>query len=368
MAELVEQEKERRRYAFLGRTRYRRVVVCPMLALGTLLPAKGDAMPEAYGGSTSAILLTHDTKPTKESGDGWTVLTYELLEPSTDPGLSIPSDWTVAPNARQVHLLVTRGVQHREVLEIPNGTTYSTVLESLAMGTAYPGETGIWQSRLDDIRIREDSRPGKAALTLVFNPPSIRRALEENPDHARLLADVSDEAVRVHKDLDDHLVWAEHWEAVDSTYEGRRWRPATGAGVQHKSRTLLRLQMAASNGILSTILHLHDSLNEGAMFGGTCAPGTLRMAGAHIEQVISDQSLMYVDALMEYNVGGWNNETTVQAYHYKVYRLPVYDNAGDVIADRYRMVGNWEPYGVPYVTRLYELKPWSTLERTLVWT
>ena len=338
MAELVEQEKERRRYAFLGRTRYRRVVVCPMLALGTLLPAKGDAMPEAYGGSTSAILLTHDTKPTKESGDGWTVLTYELLEPSTDPGLSIPSDWTVAPNARQVHLLVTRGVQHREVLEIPNGTTYSTVLESLAMGTAYPGETGIWQSRLDDIRIREDSRPGKAALTLVFNPPSIRRALEENPDHARLLADVSDEAVRVHKDLDDHLVWAEHWEAVDSTYEGRRWRPATGAGVQHKSRTLLRLQMAASKGILSTILHLHD------------------------------QSLMYVDALMEYNVGGWNNETTVQVYHYRVLKLPVYDTDGAAIDDRYRTVGNWEPYGVPYVTRLYELKPWSTLERTLVWT
>jgi len=366
---LPERKEKRFDYAFLGRVRYQRVVTCPWATRADDLPAKGSAMPEEYDGDISAILLNYRTERPKESGAALTTLLYELLEPSTDPGLSIPADWTVAPSARQVHLLVTRGMQHRETLEVPNGTTYLTVIESVPVGTPYPGEEGIWQSRLDDIRIREGSRPGKAALTLVFNPPTIRRVLEENPDKARLLADVSDQPVQPWQDLSTPAkpVWAEKWALVGETYQGCRWRPVTG-GIQHKSRTLLRLQMAASPGILGVILNLHDTVNAGPLFGGMCAGGTLRMAGAHIEQVISDQSLMYVDALMEFNRQGWNNETTVQTYYYKVLKLPVYDTAGAAIDDRYRTVGNWSPSGDPVAVTLYASAGWGSLEKVLVWT
>jgi len=364
MATLVEQREKRSEYAFLGRVRYRRVVVCPWAARGDLLPAKGSAMPAAYDGNTSAILIERPTATGSADGGARTVLTYELLEAGTNPELPIPATWTVAPGTPQVHLAVARGVRHRVELEVPGGTSYATVIAALPLYTPYPGEEGVWVSRLDEFFLRDGSRPGRAALMLVFNPPDRWAVLRSNPGKA-LLEVVGGGTEYVPKqDLDGEFVQWEREATVDSEKTRERWRVAEGKGTKLKTGTTLRLSLMASNAYIPTLLALLDTVNSSVLPKlGNAGQETLLFRQYRLAiEVTALENHSAIELYFEVNLDGWNADTKVQHEVLKAYQVAVYDSDGAKVDGKYATILRWEPPSGdtgPAVRRMYDKENWE---------
>lgn len=374
MANLTEQTEQRRDYAFLGRRRYQRVVNCPWDAADDLLPAKGSLMPSAYEGNTSAILIHLDSNTDPDDGGARTVLIYELLEAGVGLGLAIPATWTEAPGSPEVHVRVARGVQHRVTLEVPNGTTYQGVIAAIPFYTPYPDATAesIWYSRLDDVRIRDDSRPGRAALTLTFNPPDRWGVVRDNLGKA-VLEVVGGGTEYVPKyDLDGNYVEWEQAATVDDELTRERWRVAAGKGTNLKAATNLRLSLMAHDAYIPTLLALQDTVN-GAVLShfGNAAPETLlfRTYRLHIE-IAAPEGYQALELYFEFNLDGWNNDTAVIHEVLKAYQLAVYDSDKEKVEGKTATVLRWEPAqdtnadgvtgdATPQKRRLYDTENWE---------
>ena len=372
MAVLFEHREERRQYAFLGRVRYRRVVSCPWPAVADLLPAKGSAMLEAYGGDTAAILIDLVAATDADDGGARTVLTYELLEAGTDPELPLPATWTIAPGSPQVHLVVARGVRHRVTLEVPSGTSDAAVMAVIPLYTPYPGSEGVWASRLDEFFIRDDSRPGRAALTLVFNPPGRWGVLRNNPGKA-ILEVVGGGTEYVPKmDLDGEFVEWEREATVDGELSRERWRVAEGKGTKLKSATNLRLSLMAAHAYIPTFDALLDTVNGSILpkFGNA---GEETLLFRHYRLVMEVSALEGYSALelyFERNPNGWNNDTKVQHEVLKAYRVAVHDSDSEKITGKYTTIPRWvaatttnedgvSESATPQPRRLYDRENWG---------
>jgi len=285
--------------------------------------------------------------------------------------MAAPSTWTKLRARSRGNWRGRTGENYIIDYAAPVGQTFASVFSAFPKWQPYPGTTGIFRPLLEDVEIEVERAPDDQDLVrLHYLTPTWWGVLKQNPDKARLLATVNEVAVRPDYDLDGKAVWAEKWKKVGSAYKALRFRPISGSGLQHHARTMLRLQVMATSGVLGTILDLHDSINAGAM-GFGAGPGTVRMAGAHTETVMSEAALTFLDAVMEYNKKGWNKDTEVQMFEWRIHKMQLYDAAGVAISNSYRDVGDWFPVageGSTRIAKLHESEDWSGLNRQIIWT
>ena len=283
--------------------------------------------------------------------------------------MGVPSTWTERHDSREWYDDVNRG--DTVIWRWDTSASHAAIARALPAYSRGPGtKGGLFAPVLQHRRVlQHPTQTGMRIVEAIYSPPSWRAVLERNPGKARLLADVSEIAIRPRGDLDEKMVWGE------KTIDGVRYRfePISGSGLQHLARTMLRLQVAASEGVLGTILALHDSTNAAATSFGAGA-GTLRLAGAHTETVASSDAapLTFLDAIMEYNRNGWNKDTVVGASRYEVRQEAVLDASGTAVSPaRTHNVGVWVPAtgaDATRVVRLYKDEGWSALNKVIIWT
>jgi len=284
-----------------------------------------------------------------------------------------PSTWTRIEGEVRGEYRGRSGYNVIERYSTPLGTTFAAVEAAFPRWSAYGGQTGTFKPLLEDYTVEDARAPdARDLVTLYWLAPTWRGILERNPNKARLLAAVNEVAVRPDYDLDGEAVWAEKWVEDGAVWKAIRFRPISGSGLQHHARTLLRLQVVATQGILGSILALHDTVNAAATTFGA-GPGTLRMAGANTETVMSDEPLTFLDAVMEFNKKRWNEDTEVQAFEYRVHKVQVYDTDGTAVTGTgsTRDVGDWYPRTGPgnkRIARLHESVGWGGLDKQIVWT
>jgi len=284
-----------------------------------------------------------------------------------------PATWTKLRTRSRANWHGRTGENYVIEYGAPVGQTLAAVHTAFPKWSHYGGTTGTFRPTLEDVDIEVEGalRGTRDLVRLHYLAPTWRGVLERNPNKARLLASINEVAVRPERDLDKEWVWHEEWEKIGLVYSPVRWRPVSGSGLQHHARTLLRLQVVGTQGVLGAILALHDTVNAGATSFGA-PPGTLRMAGGNTETVMSEDSLTFLDAVMEYNKKGWNKDTEVQKFEYRVLKVPLYDyETGETITDRYREVGDWWPMtgkDATYTARLHKAASWAGLDKQIVWT
>jgi len=291
--------------------------------------------------------------------------------------MSIPSTWkrkwgrvTLGANWR-------RGRFVREAYEVPLDTDFSDVETAVPLGSLYGGGThlptgsGAWPDYfppiLEDYTIDDGYSASKSLVSLLWGPPTWGRVLEDNPNHGILSLMVSGDEVRPKYDLSTPAlpVWRESWDGVTPT----KCEPISGKGTVLLPRAMIRLQVVINDATLETFLAIVGACNDDTMtnmFG--VAALTLRCAGAHSEHVMSGTAYSMADLLFEYNIKGWNAETEVQKYIYKVKEVPVYDENDDAIAGRFREVGSWEATeDPPYPVVLAESQDFSGIDALVGW-
>jgi len=282
-----------------------------------------------------------------------------------------PSTWTRIEGEVRGEYRGRRGYNVIERYSAPLGTTFANVEAAFPRFSAYGGMTGTFKPLLEDYTVEDARAPdARDLVTLYWLAPTWRAVLERNPNKARLLASMNEVAVRPKKDLDGKNVWGEVWTKLADGVRGAKFEPISGSGLQHHARTLFRYQVAATSGIVGTVLGLHDTVNQNGMSFGA-GPGTLRLAGMHSETVMSEQALTFIDILMAYNVASWNKDTVVQQYEYRVYRMQARNQTtGALIAGIFENVGNWyaiEGAAGKHVAKLHKAEDWSGIDKMIVW-
>jgi len=320
-------------------------------------------MPDAYGGDTSAILIGSTPVTSKVTGQARIRLTYERLDEGSDPGLSVPANWTFLGRSPGYRGDRYRGLFVTETLEVPEGLSDAAVVAAVPYGTVYPGRggDGIWAPAMRRYSFRNAHRPGRGSLVFDFEPPSPERVLIEHTDHVLVEARSRSISYRPFTDLKGDYVWHQR-RGVAAADLSEKWEPVVGAGLEVKGRTLFRTRFAREYGMGGALIQYKDTLNSVIMTQyWNCPTGTLRFVDWTKRRAPTTEKLWIYDCLIEYMAEGWNEETEVQKYEYRAYQIPLRDEAGVVLtgdAADTREVGDWEPVGDPYFAEFYKAKQW----------
>lgn len=233
----------------------------------------------------------------------------------------------------------------------------------------------IFRPLLQRVRVQRQVRPGLAWLTCFYEPPTMKQVQYRNLGRGLLTLDVSTDEVRPMWDLGTPAlqVW---WQGLDAgENKFLRYIPTSGKGTTLLGRVMLELHVVTTQSTAEAIAALasdssgHSTINSGAManvFGA--AAKTLRMLGVRSQRASMTAAYYEVQARMEYNGAGWNNDTYVQEQEWRIQQVREYDEEGVALTHRFHPHGDWRNTAAdPWRAKLYNAVSWSAVDRSVGW-
>jgi len=269
--------------------------------------------------------------------------------------MGIPANWTERHDSREWRDDAELGSTVIYRWDVPAKTTHAAIEKALPAYAAAPGTYGRFRPLLRHRRTWMDSVQQSRIVEAVYSEPTISETLERRPGYGILLGETTEEQVRLVKDKNGKYVHHEE--------EGKLWRVVSGDPYVWAGRVRLRLRWAASTAIYQDLYPKVDTVCSHEMFGARA--GRLRMAGLHWTWSTTSPDIMLYDVLLEYNPDGWNEYTKVQKYVFKVRKVQVIDDDGNLVGNRYRDEGEWVADGdtKAYAAKKFDAIPWADLAK-----
>jgi hypothetical protein len=281
--------------------------------------------------------------------------------------MAIPASWSLTYGNVAGAAHDRRGVTVLERYRASAGTTLATARAALPMRSVHPaGGGGLFASRLQQVELTEGARDGRPLVAYHWLPPTLEEILEEHPDHVLVEVEADHTAYKPHKDAKGNYVWHRHYDQANE--QALKWEPAKGQGIKMRPRMKFRTRLARPYDYVPLLRDITLTTNWGVMAQyNNCDGGTLLLTQWARRRAPTVAQLYIYDVLSVWDPRGWNNETHVQKYEYRVYEVKVRNADGTEIADRYRTVGDWYPSGDTYPAQFYEEGWWGILLGNFSW-
>jgi len=278
--------------------------------------------------------------------------------------MAIPANWTVAWARSRGQGWNQRGKVYDMGYHAPAGTTLAVAEAALPYDTLYRGESGddVFASRLQSVVVDPDRKTKEVVVGYHYEPPTLEDVLIRNTKYVLVEARSVGAAYRPFADLNGDYVW--HEERDPSGGPSYKWEPVAGSGVRHDGRTQFRTRFARDYGMGGILSETYQDSVNGAIYQQywNFPTGRLRFAAWTRARAPTTTKLWIYDCLIESHPKGWNEETEVQKYEYRAFKIPLRDSEGVLLdPEEHRIVSDWFPTGETYFAENYAKKQWPLI-------
>ena len=271
--------------------------------------------------------------------------------------MAIPATWSVAWERSRGAGHDLAGKTYDVAYNAPAGTTLAAAEAAVPYGSYYTGQSGDWGARLRDVAAQPDRRTKEVLVSYHYAPPTVEEALLLDTNKVLVETRSSNFAYYPVTDWNGDNVWRAMREDDAGSV---KWEITKGAGVKFEERILFRTRFARDYGMGANLLSYQNTVLGAYYQQYWMVPtGSLRFAAFTDYRAPTVEKLRVYDCLMEYVPGGWNEETEIQKYVYRVYQIERLDADGASLSPKkYDPVGDWYPTGNPYYAEFYPAKQW----------
>jgi len=303
--------------------------VCPRGAVSALCPARGDVFPD----DSSPFGYTVESVQEQKRDDATVFLVTTYLKPKVEEYVG-----NLGELKRRVTRRTIRGSYGIRRFVGAESTIDSDVAAQLPLNSGWPDEDiQAWSTRLQDIEVDHDRRPGVSYVTAHYRPFTPGRLLEQTPGKGILSVAYFDLPRRKEYDLDGHpmeLVMdrGSGIAGQSSTYI-RRWHVIEGNPEQIQGAgMLLRVEVVLESPPLSDLASCVGGVNDGALsnFGAVGQEGYLMFLRPDppAQQLYRNQSLMRLWLNLAWIGKKWNESVVSELQRAKALETPVYNESG----------------------------------------
>jgi hypothetical protein len=276
-----------------------------------------------------------------------------------------PSTWDEMWFSRDALRERYRGERLEYGWSVPLATTKTDLATYLALGEAAPGESGLWAPRL--VRARLTAHPQKKAKRVigVYETPTWREIVRDNPGNAILRFEVSGDAVtRKYDDRNEQITG--RFPEADGTL--KEWVVTKGRAVGFVARCHVLLDVAVSSTQATALMALVGKCNNAALPNfGNAAEHTLLFLGATSRRALVPNTLYHMTYAFDVDPEGFFPNIEVRAYRVVAKQVPVVDEDGNDVAGKTRETISLLDPGLPQNRYTIQEGDFSILDGMLNW-